>query len=372
MFEFFKTECPVEEIEKKWIEDSVSWFFAPLREIKFKDFEYINIASYFPSDNVTLAEVHLNKIFEKVKRHLGFPEDLVCEIRLVEHDDIPLPEGLKMQQYTGESLTCRGYMLDNKFILDVNSKYLDSPLYIVSRVAYSLVFYKLVNEKVLKEVNGFINELATVLFGFGVFQANSIINQRKWSGVSHYGWRVGRTGFFSQQMIGYALALSSFIREDKDQEWSVNLCRDVKAYFDRSNKFIKLNSDYYTKYKNEIVTRIPVSLTPPDYIYTQKQYYPKGGVRSVSEMKNGKKDGLTKYYHRNGVLWSEWEYRNEVPWTIFCSFNERSEPVDKGSLVNGTGKLISYNEYGEIGFTQDYEDGVLKNTETVSDSPFYK
>ena len=367
MFDFFKTECPVDDTDKKWIEDSLFWIYSPARKIKFKDFDFIDTTKYFPSDNLQLKEIHVYKIFEKIKRHMKMPEDLTCEVRLVEPDRIPLPEGLRIEPNNQDPLSFKGYMEDNKFIIDLNTKYLSAPFYIVSMIAYSLTFYKLIKEELLENVSGFTDELATLAFGFGVFKANTIINHNQWHGTSHYGWSVGRKGFLTQQMFGYALAVASFIKEEKEPEWSKYLCRDVKGYFNKGIKFIQANQDEYLKYKKELIFDTDSPLSPPDYIYTRKNYFKKGPLASVSEMKNDFKHGLTRYYHRNGVLWSEWEYKNNVPWNVAFNHNNKSKPQETGTLKNGTGSLYSYLDNDELSFIAYYENGKLLKIDRFKD-----
>jgi hypothetical protein len=358
MFGFFKAEFPVGDDEKKWIEDSLSWLYSPARKIKFKNFEFISTTNYFPSENLKIEEVLVYKIFEKVKTHLLLPDDLKCEVRLIDPDTIPLPEGLHIKPSNSDPMSFNGYMEDGKFIIDVNSKYLSTPFYIVSKIAYSLTFYKLINDESLKKVNGFINELSTLAFGFGVFQANSVIYHDQWQGTSHYGWKVGRRGFLSQEIVGYALALSAFIKEDLNQEWSKYLCRDVKAYFDRSVKYIKSNSDFYSEYKNKMMSNSDVLSLSPDYLYCKMEHYKSGKLRSESEMKNGVKDGITRYFYENGNVWAEWEYLDGMLWNVLFNHSSSGVPMEKGSIKDGTGTAYSYHENGELNFIQEFKDGV--------------
>src|ERR1700746_1117865 len=104
MFDFFKAECPVGDDEKKWVEDSLLWIYSPARKIDFKNFEFINTTKYFTSENLKIEEIHIYKIFEKIKKHLLLSDDLVCEVRLIDPDTIPLPEGLHIKPSSNDPM----------------------------------------------------------------------------------------------------------------------------------------------------------------------------------------------------------------------------------------------------------------------------
>ena len=58
-------------------------------------------------------------------------------------------------------------------------------------------------------------------------------------------------------------------------------------------------------------------------------YFPNGRLNQVAEVKDGKPHGITTFYHRNGVLWAEWEYKEGVHWNVAFNYNDRSEPQEK-------------------------------------------
>ncbi|MCW3085526.1 MAG: hypothetical protein JWP12_2892 [Bacteroidetes bacterium] len=362
MFNFFKAECPVNEDDKKWIEGSLSWFFAPARTIDYSAFRFIPITDYFTVSTITLTKNHVEQVFERVKKQMHFPEELSCEIKLFAEDDLRFSEGLSTKSVSGQKANYYGYMRGNTFVFELNEKYLSDPFAIVSGIAYNLAFYKLKEEKNLVEINGYVNTLGATLFGFGVFQANSVISYNQWTGTSHQGWSIGRQGFLTQQMYGYVLALAAFIKNEKNPKWAAELCRDVKAYFERAAKYIHANADYYKAYKNGIAENS--SETPPDYTFVKKNYVDNNRIlSSVSEMKNGKKHGITTFYHKNVKPWACWEYKDDVPWTVHYNHDSKGKELEKGTLKEGNGTLYSYKESGTLTKVYHYENGMQTKIE---------
>ncbi len=95
-------------------------------------------------------------------------------------------------------------------------------------------------------------------------------------------------------------------------------------------------------------------------------YYQNKQILQIAEMKHGRMNGLTTFYHKNGKLWAKWEYKNNIPWTTVCNFNDKGEEVEKGDLFEGNGVLFSYDGEGRLLYKYHYENGQLINTENLN------
>lgn len=98
-------------------------------------------------------------------------------------------------------------------------------------LCYELIFIKLLSEQIFTFENGFMINMAIVLFGFGILGANVSVRSTQWQGISFSGWELWRFGFINQRMYGYLLAL---LAEYKNENWIEYLCIDVLKYFKQS------------------------------------------------------------------------------------------------------------------------------------------
>ncbi len=118
----------------------------------------------------------------------------------------------------------------------------------------------------------------------------------------------------------------------------------VKDYF----KSGKIQSDF------ELVSEDPVVYADGIAIW----YYESGNKAKEMIFKNGKLNGKVKIYYKNGQLWTEYEYKDNLLWNIFCKYNPQGKPLKFGTLKDGSGSYIDYNESGQKAFECNFVDGI--------------
>ena len=91
-----------------------------------------------------------------------------------------------------------------------------------------------------------------------------------------------------------------------------------------------------------------------------KKYYESGGLKEVAEFRDAKFHGLRKYYYPNGQLWIEQIYKEGKSWTVVANYTESGQKRDAGTLKNGNGTVIFYNEDGSVRDVLTYVDGEEK------------
>ena len=90
---------------------------------------------------------------------------------------------------------------------------------------------------------------------------------------------------------------------------------------------------------------------------TGKKYYEDGTLQEVANFKNGVFHGSQKYYYPNGQLWSDLIYKDGKCWEAIANFTEKGVRRDAGTLRNGNGTVIYYNEDGSVREIQKYQNG---------------
>lgn len=91
-----------------------------------------------------------------------------------------------------------------------------------------------------------------------------------------------------------------------------------------------------------------------------KKFYEDGTLQELAEFKDGKFDGVRKYFYPNGQLWIEQIYKNGKNWSVVANYTIKGEKRDAGTLHNGNGTIIFYNEDGSVRETETYINGEKK------------
>lgn len=93
-----------------------------------------------------------------------------------------------------------------------------------------------------------------------------------------------------------------------------------------------------------------------------KSYYENGNLKEYAEFKNNDFNGVRKYFYENGQLWIEQTYVEGKFLDVIANYTEGGIKRDPGSLKNGTGTIIFYNEDGSVREVQHIINGYLKNS----------
>lgn len=127
---------------------------------------------------------------------------------------------------------------------------------------------------------------------------------------------------------------------------------EEEEFFNGRNKFIirefgkggKMKSEM--PYENGVVSG------------TRKTFYYDGSIQETMDFRNGIADGTRKYFYPNGQVWIEQEYKNGKPWSVVANYTDKGQKRDAGTLNDGNGTIIFYNEDGTVREVVNYVNGV--------------
>ena len=127
---------------------------------------------------------------------------------------------------------------------------------------------------------------------------------------------------------------------------------DEREYFNGRNKFI-IRKYYETgSVKQETMIENGILNGPA------KEFYEDGKIMEEVYFKNGEYDKTRKYYFPNGQLWIEQEYKNGLRWNVIANYDGKGNKRNAGTLKNGNGTVILYNEDGTVSETLTYKNGI--------------
>lgn len=86
-----------------------------------------------------------------------------------------------------------------------------------------------------------LTDLLSVFLGVGIFSSNcAIVESYGFEGVTS-SWQIGKQGYFSMPMFGYAWALFAYIRSEDRPEWVNELRLDVRDAYKKSKQWLEFH-----------------------------------------------------------------------------------------------------------------------------------
>jgi hypothetical protein len=347
-------ECPVDKYDKEWIEKTFVWFEQKFGKEFIKNREYlipINCKFKYNSFNSHEAiQYFINFICDYIDLDRNFIEFTVLFSQISEGDGLPddfdvdAPENL-IDETPLLTLNDKG-----KFTVEIGEDMLDDFDGAFISLVFQLTYIKLFHNKVLHFYNEYLINYAMVLMGFGVFSANIFVRTSQWGGLRYSAWKVSSLGILNHCIYGYLFALLLKYRKKEDEPWLTYLVPDVTNFYMTASAFLDANSN----------TDIPVlpAFAKDEEVFVEKYFYESGGIYLIAHIINDKMEGLTSFFHKNGFLWSERIYKNNIPYTVLSNYNSFDEPLEKGTLFEGNGTLYIYKADGNLEEIETYKDGL--------------
>jgi len=91
-----------------------------------------------------------------------------------------------------------------------------------------------------------------------------------------------------------------------------------------------------------------------------KNYYETGVVEELYNMKDGKQDGFRTYYYPNRKPWLESVFKDGKFWEVVANYDSKGNKRNAGTLKDGNGTIILYDDDTTIRETVTYKNGVQK------------
>ena len=89
-----------------------------------------------------------------------------------------------------------------------------------------------------------------------------------------------------------------------------------------------------------------------------EEYYDGDGIRAEYSYTEGKMNGVYKYYHENGQLWTERVYKDGLLLEILSNYDSKGNSLNAGTMKDGSGTVIVYDELGDEIDTVIYQNGI--------------
>jgi hypothetical protein len=231
MFGLFSAKCPLDTYEKTWSELRMRWLadrFGIERMLRAR--LILPTEEFFPDP--------FEKTYESVRRLM----DRLCGYMAIDSTTLGL-EICEKDQLPGAA---GHYDASGQPMIRIADSQLDDPERLVATLVHELSHEILLGGRLLKRTvadHEWVTDLLPVFLGIGIFGANATVRHemKQISGGSI--WKIGKQGYLTSRVFGYAFALFSLMRGECDPAWAVHLRPDALIPLRQGLRFLKKSDD---------------------------------------------------------------------------------------------------------------------------------
>ncbi|WP_420581309.1 hypothetical protein [Reichenbachiella sp.] len=237
-------KCPITEEDKLFVDQSFSWVLSTFGNDVLENEVILPKGESF-CFKITGTETDVDPIFTSLCSIMGVPKEKICIKYYNERKQIDFGGGLSSQYSENVELTAGKYVQfesgDVEILLE--EEQYKNPIALIATLAHELAHYKLLYEQRIDENNEFVTDLLTIVYGLGVFGANtSIVEMQSWNDGGFSGWQVkGGAGYLHFKVWAYALAYYALLKGDDYRHWADYLEKDVRSIFNKCIKYLECN-----------------------------------------------------------------------------------------------------------------------------------
>jgi hypothetical protein len=240
LFNLFRTkaECPVDEETREWVDVRWAWLESQFGAARVRNSRVVLAKPGFFPDPYNGTEEDARRIFDRVCGYMAIdPKSIDMSLYTVALPVEGLPHlGVRAQDTAGFY-----QRVDGRDQIWIEAENLEDPLAMVATMAHELGHVHLLSQGRIspeEEDHEPLTDLLTVFFGMGVITANSVIREENLRMGNYSSWKIGRRGYLTMPVFGYALAHFAMLRGDDGAAWSRELRPDVRSAFKRGLAFL--------------------------------------------------------------------------------------------------------------------------------------
>ena len=220
-----KPKCPVSWDDKTWVENGFTWLTNELGIDRLQRGTLVLPTTDFFPPQYHGTEEELDDLLNRVGELMGVDSE---RLRLnVYVDEHPRFEGTWNEGTVGLYSESDGY-----FDIWLEVAILQDPLAVVATMAHEIGHVVLLGQRRVspnRSDHEQLTDLVTVFLGLGILTANAVIHEDYWHSGHFSGWSMGRRGYLTMDVFGYALALYAVARGELKPAWLSHLRPDVRT-----------------------------------------------------------------------------------------------------------------------------------------------
>lgn len=232
MLSFFFPTLPLDTWEKAWIESRMQWLAS-----QFGIDRLLNADVLLPTDpgfpqNYTGTVAEAQQVMDLLADRMQVN---ASKLRLEVIDDKQMPNAAGHYDDTG-----------TQRIIRLAESRLHDPEAMVAILAHELSHELLLGGGYLTTEavdHEWITDLLPVFLGVGVFGANATVREYNVRTGSFYWYTMQKQGYLRSTMLGYAMALFTWVRDDPKPDWGRHLRLDAASSLRSGTRYLQRTHD---------------------------------------------------------------------------------------------------------------------------------
>jgi len=242
-----ENQPPITITDREWAEDSLLWLAELFTPEVFRSLATVTPdKEYFDHDFIGTEE----DVDFILKRLASIMSIKPWEIQLMffSNKSTKFSEGITespSKKLKGSWTFKKSELVDKGFgskEIWIELEQMNDPVDLIATISIELAKYKLASEYTVEDHVNLFADLTSLVFGFGIFRANSYFKFAQWQGNTHHGWQMQKSGGLPEPIIAYVMAWLAHYRNE-DISWKHYLNKTAKKYFEKSYAWIGENKD---------------------------------------------------------------------------------------------------------------------------------
>lgn len=236
---WFSSACPVDDETRDWIDSSFRWLIDELGLDVLRSVEVVLPTEEFFPDAFDGSRSSIRTMLNRVCEYMDVdPKMIEVSFDKANSHIHPLTADGEFRSHALGTYQMGG---NGKYQISLEELQAANPEQLVATIAHELGHVILLGENRLDPAHPDhepLTDLVTVFYGLGVFNANAAVIFEQWTNPQFQGWQIGRSGYLTEEIYGYALALFAKLRNETSPGWASHLTTNVRSYFKDATKFI--------------------------------------------------------------------------------------------------------------------------------------
>jgi hypothetical protein len=243
---FSAPKCSVDEESKKWLESLFRWLIKEFGENVVRDTLVVLPTDEFFPDKFSTKREDVETLFATV---CDYMETVADNFELYFYEDEHQKLRHKTSFWDVASSGAAGLYHEseeNRYVVGLKLEDEVNAENLIATMAHEIAHARLLGEKRISRENEnheYLADLTTIIFGMGLFNANSAFSFSQFTGTKSQGWSASRQGYLSEERFGYALAMFAYVRDEKSPSWAKFLKVGVKHHFTNSLEYLFKTKD---------------------------------------------------------------------------------------------------------------------------------
>jgi hypothetical protein len=242
----FAPRCPVDEHERDWISDSMTWFRGQFGDGPLSRPVVLPTSEFFPPP-FSGSDADVQAVGYRVAGYMSVPREGITVRFSTDYDHAAALAAMVPGARSDFRSAAGTYREDSKgqTVITIDRSVVRDPAKLLAVIAHELGHVRLIGEGRItadRKDGEPLTDLVTVYLGMGILTANASFDFQN-NSIPGYartgGWSASHLGYLTEQMFGFGLACYAVMRGEPDPDWVECLDTNPRGYMKQGLRFLR-------------------------------------------------------------------------------------------------------------------------------------